>query len=249
MLTEDRYAYILKMLNEKNTITVQELIDQLNHSESTIRRDLTELENQDRLVRIHGGARRKRLPADEASMEDKTVKNTHEKQAIARKAIALIEEHEVVFLDAGSTTYEMIPLLADKDITVVTNGVPHAARLADYQIEAILIGGRIKKRTKAVIGSVAADQLGEYHFTKAFLGMNGVDPEAGFTTPDVEEAAVKKKAIRQSNATYVLADPTKFNEVTFAKVADIDDCAVITTSLAEEHRTVAELTKVIEVNL
>ncbi|MCC5890540.1 MAG: DeoR/GlpR transcriptional regulator [Alkalibacterium sp.] len=248
MLTQDRYTFILNQLEQKDTVTIQSLIEELNHSESTIRRDLTTLEEQNKLVRIHGGAKRKRKAMNEASMDDKTVKNTHEKEQIAKTAAALVDDHDVIYLDAGTTTYAMIPLLEHKNITVVTNGVPHAELLTDYRVDTILLGGKIKQKTKAIIGTVAEQQLSSMHFTKAFMGMNGVDPHYGLTTPDIEEASVKKKAIEQSNESYVLADHSKLGEVSFIKVADIDDCAIITSESTVLTKKIAELTKVIEVN-
>lgn len=248
MLTQDRYTFILNQLEQKDTVTIQSLIEELNHSESTIRRDLTTLEEQNKLVRIHGGAKRKRKAMNEASMDDKTVKNTHEKEQIAKTAAALVDDYDVIYLDAGTTTYAMIPLLEHKNITVVTNGVPHAELLTDYRVDTILLGGKIKQKTKAIIGTVAEQQLSSMHFTKAFMGMNGVDPHYGLTTPDIEEASVKKKAIEQSNESYVLADHSKLGEVSFIKVADIDDCAIITSESTVLTKKIAELTKVIEVS-
>lgn len=246
MLTEERHAFILNQLEQKNTITVQNLIDELNHSESTIRRDLTTLEDQDKLVRIHGGARKKRKPVDEPTMDEKTVKYMYEKEKVSQLAASLIDDFDVIYLDAGTTTYTMIPYLKGKHITVVTNGVPHASLLTDHNIDSILIGGKIKQRTKAIIGSIAERQLNEFNFTKAFMGMNGVDYKQGYTTPDVEEAAIKKKAIAQSNQSYVLVDVSKLGEVSFAKVADVDECTVITNHLTEANNELKEYTRVME---
>lgn len=248
MLTEDRYAYILNQIEQKDTVTIQKLVEELKHSESTIRRDLTTLEEQKKLVRIHGGARKKRKAIDEASMDDKTVKNTHEKERIGKYAAALVDDFDVIYLDAGSTTYAMIPLLADKNITVVTNGVPHAELLTDNKVETILLGGKIKQKTKAIIGPVAEKQLSGLHFSKAFMGMNGVDSLYGLTTPDIEEAAVKQKAIEQANEIFILADHSKLGEVSFVKVADIDDGTIITSEATPLSKKIAELTKVIEVS-
>lgn len=246
MLTEERHAFIISQLDKKNTLTVQELVEELNHSESTIRRDLTTLEDQNMLVRIHGGATKKRQPVDEPTMDEKTVKYIQEKERISRLAASLIADFEVIYLDAGTTTYAMIPYLEGKNITVVTNGVPHAALLTDHNIETILVGGKIKQRTKAIIGSVAERQLDEFNFTKAYLGMNGVDIDQGYTTPDIEEAAIKRKAVKQSNQSYVLADRSKLGEISFVKVADIDDCTVITTSLPEGKKEIKDYTRVME---
>ncbi|SFC45967.1 transcriptional regulator, DeoR family [Alkalibacterium subtropicum] len=246
MLTDERHSFIIEQLEQKNTLTVQELVEQLGHSESTIRRDLTTLEDLGKLVRIHGGARKKRRPVDEPTMDEKTVKFMQEKEKVAQLAASLIDDFDVIYLDAGTTTYAMIPYLEGKNITVVTNGVPHATLLTDKHIETILLGGMIKQRTKAIIGSIAERQLNEVNFTKAFMGMNGVDITQGFTTPDTEEAAIKRKAIRQSNQSYVLVDVSKLDEVSFSKVADIDECTVITNQLPEKQQRLKEYTRILE---
>lgn len=246
MLTEERYAYIIRQINQRNTITVQELVDTLHHSESTIRRDLSQLEADGELIRIHGGAKRKVAISTEDTMEEKTVKNVQNKQSIAKMAADIVQDHEVIYLDAGTTTFEMIPYLKDKEITVVTNGVPHASLLTDLKIETILLGGKIKQNTKAIIGTLAQEQMEDYRFSRAFLGMNSIDKEVGYTTPDLEEAIMKKVAIAQTGEAYVLIDPSKFGKVSFVKVSDIEDCTIITTRLSEENRELANLTRVVE---
>ena len=134
-----------------------------------------------------------------------------------------------------------------KDITVVTNGVPHAMALSEHRIPTILIGGRIKQNTRAIIGPIAEKQLEQFHFSKAFLGMNGVDLTYGLTTTDVEEASIKNKAMSQANQSFVLADKSKLKEVSFVKVADIDDCILITEPLNKELEELKEITRVMEV--
>ncbi|MFC6464673.1 DeoR/GlpR family DNA-binding transcription regulator [Marinilactibacillus sp. GCM10026970] len=248
MLTDERHAYIIRQINQKNTVTVQELVDSLNHSESTIRRDLSQLESVGKLIRIHGGAKRRVAISTEDTMEEKTVKNVHGKQLIAKKAADIVQDNEVIYLDAGTTTHEMIPFLKNKEITVVTNGVPHASLLTDLKIETILLGGRIKQNTKAIIGTLAQEQMKNYRFSRAFLGMNSIDKEVGYTTPDLEEASMKKVAISQTDEAYVLVDESKFNKVSFVKVSDIEDCTIITTQLSEENRELVKMTRVVEEN-
>ncbi|GAA0372518.1 DeoR/GlpR family DNA-binding transcription regulator [Alkalibacterium iburiense] len=247
MLTVERHQYILNKLYHVQAVTVQELVEELGHSESTIRRDLRQLEEQNQLVRVHGGAKRLRKTVSEASMEEKSVKNSQEKKRIATYASTLIKDKEVIFLDAGTTTYEMIPFLKGKDITVVTNGVPHALSLSEHRIPTILIGGRIKQNTRAIIGPIAEKQLEQFHFSKAFLGMNGVDLTYGLTTTDVEEASIKNKAMNQANQSFVLADHSKLKEVSAVKVADIDDGILITETLSKEFKEFKEVTRVMEV--
>ena len=141
MLTEERHKIILDTLAKDNIVKLQDLVDETGSSESTIRRDLSTLEEAGFLIRVHGGAKRNYSVSAEDRMEDKTSKNVRDKQRIAEKAAQLVSDQDIIFLDAGSTTYEMIPFLKGKSILVVTNGVPHASLLSDMQIETILIGG------------------------------------------------------------------------------------------------------------
>src|SRR5699024_11553885 len=99
--------------------------------------------------------------------------------------------------------YTMITFKEGKTTTLVTNGIHHASLLADLQIDTILIGGKIKHATKAIIGSSSVHQLNGYRFNKVFLGMNGLDHTLGCTTPDPEDAEFKKSAHQRTAVTYV----------------------------------------------
>lgn len=238
MLTEERHRYILNEINKHNMVGIKDLEKELNCSLSTVRRDLSELEELGLLVRVHGGAKRVYTLEDEMKMEDKSTENIHEKIRIAKLAASLIDEKDTIYLDAGTSTYEMIPYLKEiKSLLVVTNGVKHADFLIDNEIETILIGGKIKRKTKAIIGSVSLSQLEEYRFNKTFLGINGIDIEFGYTTPDPEEASLKKKAGSLSNKTYILADHTKFDKVNFSKVADLEDYILLTNKVEKKQDT------------
>lgn len=250
MLTEERKQKILQLLDQHKIVKSQELVILLNASESTIRRDLQELEDEGFLERIHGGAKKSELLEFEQNMSEKTLKNVQEKQKIARFATSLINDEEVIYLDAGSTTLEMIPFLKGKRITVVTNSVKHAASLVDLQVSTIIIGGQVKISTNAVLGASALTQLSDFHFNKAFMGMNGVHLERGFTTPDPEEAALKRLAINHSEESFVLLDHTKFNKQAFVSVASLEKATIITErcplQFAKEYHERAAIKEVIE---
>ncbi|KRF51569.1 DeoR family transcriptional regulator [Bacillus sp. Soil745] len=241
MLTTERHQFILSILKEQGTVKLQELVDQLQASESTIRRDLVQLEEMKLLKRVHGGASLLQRKGLEPTTMEKQYKARAEKQLIAKLAASFIEKNDCIYLDAGTTTAEMIPYLKDKNITVLTNGLMHIPKLIELEIKTVLVGGMIKFSTNAIIGSNAVQFLNEYRFDKCFLGMNGIHQELGFTTPDPEEALLKKMALRLSNETYVLADSSKLNEATFAKVADVSDAIILTDSNDEE--AVAHLQK------
>ncbi|MFY1067729.1 DeoR/GlpR family DNA-binding transcription regulator [Enterococcus sp. AD013-P3] len=233
MLTEERQQKILQLIQEKNIVKLQELTQKLDASESTIRRDLQDLEDQHLLERIHGGAKKIQRFMLEPDMQQKATEHTAEKRAIAAYAAALIHKDDVIYLDAGSTTLEIINYLPQNlHIKVVTNSVQHAARLIDRNIETIILGGSIKLSTQATFGYTAIQQLAPFRFTKAFIGTNGVELNAGLTTPDPEEALLKKAACQQSELAILLADSSKFEQITFTKFASLKDVVIVTDRLA-----------------
>jgi DeoR family fructose operon transcriptional repressor len=234
MLTEERHQHILRLLDQQTVVRSQDLSTKLNASESTIRRDLQELEDAGLLERVHGGAKKVLDLNYEQNMTEKTVKNTQEKQVIAALAAEQIQNGDVIYLDAGSTTLEILPFLADKEITVVTNSVHHAAKLGDMNVATMILGGSLKLSTKAIIGATGMEQLSHYRFNKAFMGMNGAHTEFGFTTPDPEEAALKRLAMAQAEEAYVLIDPSKLNAVTFTKVAELNTATILTSPCTKE---------------
>ncbi|MBS4216022.1 DeoR/GlpR family DNA-binding transcription regulator [Neobacillus rhizophilus] len=233
MLTPERHRLILQLLKEKGIVKIQEIMELTCSSESTIRRDLSQLEEQKFLKRIHGGASRLQGKLQEPSMIEKSSKNLHEKQLIAKYAAGLVEEGDCIYLDAGSTIFEMIDSLPN-DIVVVTNGFMHLPGLLNKGISTFLIGGLAKQKTNALIGRGALESLEFYRFDKCFMGVNGIHPQFGFTTPDQEEAMVKQKALFLSREAFVLADSTKFSEISFAKIADIHEASIITNDLEDE---------------
>jgi DeoR family transcriptional regulator, fructose operon transcriptional repressor len=234
MLTPERHQLILQMIKEKPIVKIQELVDLTDSSESTIRRDLTVLEEGKFLKRVHGGAARLKGKLQEPSMIEKSSKNLHEKKLIAQYAASLVEEGDSIYLDAGSTVIEMIQYLPANDIVVVTNGLMHLQHLLARNIETYVIGGYAKPKTNAIIGRGALASLEQYRFDKCFLGVNGVHPQSGYTTPDQEEAMIKQKALSLSREVFVLADETKFSEIAFAKIDDLHKATIITNILEED---------------
>ena len=238
MLTEERYNIILELLREKRSVTVAEIKDRLGISESTIRRDLNALAQEGKLTKVFGGAV---VPDNvsngiELSVPQKLQVNEREKRLIAGYAAAMIMPHDFVYLDAGTTTGYMLEFFCDKDVTVVTNAVAHAQRLAKAGVKVRLVGGELKSSTEAVVGSEAMQTLRKYHFTKGFFGTNGVTKKAGFTTPDANEAMVKKTAIEQCQKKYVLCDHSKFGEVSSVTFLAFTGADVITDRIAEGYQ-------------
>ncbi|BBW96293.1 DeoR/GlpR family DNA-binding transcription regulator [Geobacillus sp. FSL W8-0032] len=247
MLTEERHRLILELLAQKGVIKLQELVDATGASESTIRRDLTQLENEKKLRRVHGGAALLQQKREELSVSEKSLKYIEEKRRIAAYAASLVQKGNCIYLDAGTTTWEMIPHLAGKEVTVVTNGVMHVERLLEHNVTTYLIGGMIKPKTKALIGRGAIESLRQYRFDQCFIGANGVHYDYGYTTPDPEEALVKYTAMQLAQRAYVLADHSKLNESAFAKIADLHEAVLITDQLDEDWQQWYEAKTTVEV--
>lgn len=245
MITEQRYEIILNLLEQHGSVTAGQLKEVFHTSESTVRRDITALARAGKLTKVFGGAvsLEGAYITKEPTVDQKRDVNCPEKTAIAKYAASLIESEDFVFIDAGTTTGYMLEYLTKRDVTYVTNAVDHAQRLAKGNFKVLLIGGELKSSTEAVVGSQAMMSLKNFHFTKAFMGTNGVSKKDGFTTPDPNEAIVKRTAIEQSEASYILVDGTKFGTiapVTFAEYGrtTVITCGEIPEAFARDEKVV-----------
>ena len=238
MLTEQRYELILELLKQKKSITVSEAKELLHTSESTVRRDITALHNAGKLVKVFGGAvaAENTFTPQEPTVAQKIAVNKEEKRLIARYAASLIETDDFVYLDAGTTTGYMLDYLIGKKATFVTNAVAHAQQLAAYGIKVFLVGGELKSSTEAVVGNQAMEVLYQYHFTKGFFGTNGITKKAGFTTPDANEALIKKTALGQCRKGYILSDASKFDHVSSVTFAALRDAVILTNRKPEGYQ-------------
>lgn len=245
MLTKQRHQLILQRLSEQKVVKMKELIDLTESSESTIRRDLTDLEAEGYLERVHGGATLIAKPEEEPTFDEKRDRHVDEKIAIARMAAMFIEDGMSIYLDAGTTTQAMIPFLKEKQIVVVTNSLPIANELFDLDLKTFVIGGELKRSTQALVGYNARESMMNYRVDLAFLGMNGIDLEAGYTTPDPEEALVKKTAIELADVAYVLADESKIGKRSFSRVATLETANLITSSDEATINPIQTITKVV----
>ena len=249
MLTEERFAKIVKIVNQEGTVTVLELAQAIGISESTIRRDLNQLDKLGRIRKVHGGATAAVLMSDghERNMQEKYSRNIEEKRAIAAYAATLVHPNDFVFLDAGSTTEQMAEYLEENTALYVTNGITLAQKLAARGFKTMLLAGRVKASTDAVIGMEAVSSLARYHFTRGFFGTNGITVAEGFTTPDLEEAANKRAAMEHCRQCYVLADNSKFDTLSNVSFGELGKAKIITTRGNVRLKNYKQHTEVIEV--
>ncbi|MBT2729948.1 DeoR family fructose operon transcriptional repressor [Neobacillus sp. B4I6] len=231
LYAEERKREIKDYIQGNSRASVQELSQFFEVSESTVRRDLKELEEEKLLRRTHGGAIALQNVNFEPTFNEKEDKFQEEKKAIARKALEFIEEGDTILLDAGTTTFQLVKeLRAFSKLTVVTNSLVFAQELQDVQgIDVVIVGGDLRKEMCALVGPLTEAGLSMMRVDKAFIATNGIEAEEGLTTPNLTEAATKRKMIQIAKQVILLADHSKAGKAAFAKFADIhevDKCII-----------------------
>ena len=242
MLSEQRKMQIVNLVNEKQSVTLAELKDILDASESTIRRDITELDREGRLIKVFGGAVsvNETRVTEEATVEQKSAVNIKEKRSIAERAAKLICPGDCVYIDSGTTTSALIDFIKEKDAIYVTNAVAHARALVLKGFKVFLIGGELKETTEAVVGETAILSLQKYHFSIGFFGTNGISIRRGFTTPDLREATMKRVAMQctEEGRRFILADHDKFGMVSTVSFGEAKTAEIVTDARpAEKYAT------------
>ena len=230
MKARDRHGRILAALAREGRVSVAELARDHDVTVETIRRDLAALDRAGALRKIHGGA----LPAPvlaapETGVLQRERDHAEAKARIARAALAALDPHEgaALLIDSGTTTGAFARLLPEHlDLTVLTNSVLIAAALAARPgCRVHIIGGRVRGLTQAAVGPEALARLASLRADIAVMGSNGLTAQHGLSTPDPDEAAVKRAMVRAAKHVVVLADATKVGQehlVSFADLADID---------------------------
>lgn len=236
MLTEERHSIILKLVNRQGSVKINELCIALDTSESTIRRDLNILAEHGLINKVHGGAIA--LNENFFRYEDDIAKKSHlfieEKTAVAKYASSLIEDGDYIYIDAGTTTEKIIDYIPSKNVTFVTNAFMNAKKLSQHGFRVFVPAGEIKSTTEAIVGAECVISLQNYNFTKCFLGVNGISISGGLSTPDKNEAIVKSTVIQHSKEVYILADHSKFDQITSVRFAGLNCGKIITDKLADK---------------
>lgn len=243
MSLEQRRRTILERLDSKGAVLVAELGAQFGVSEMTIRRDLDELERQGLLQRVHGGAVSSRGRSYEPAFLRRSSAHLYEKQRIAAVAIDLIQNGDSIALDVGTTTLEMARLLGSRrDLTIITSSLRIACELAETQgLRLILTGGVLRHGEMSMVGQIAVDALQQFFVDKLFLGIGGIDLEAGLTEYSLEDALVKRAMVRAAKEVIVVSDASKLGRVTFAVVAPVTVANRIITDSRAEPAIIAAL--------
>lgn len=236
MLKKKRHELILDLLKRNGTVSVTDIVDKLNVSDMTVRRDLTELEESGSLRRVHGGAiSLGEYPKEELSHDAKKVINISEKNRIAEKAIELINDGDIIYMGPGTTMEIMAQKMERQDYEVYTNCLPVFNTLADKDINVYLLGGKIKKNTQAFNGYITLAVLENLKFHKAFFSANGVTNNS-IMTATLEEGKTQELALNNSTEKYLLLDASKVGKEDFFTYYSLNDVTAVVINNDEDHR-------------
>jgi DeoR family transcriptional regulator, fructose operon transcriptional repressor len=226
LFAEERKEKIMQLLTENSKIMVPELCKVFGVSPVTIRTDLRDLETDGKLKRTHGGA----IPVGKAAFEStssiKEVEHIEEKKKIAFYAAQMVDDGDTIALDTGTTTLELAKCLTKKkDLTIVTNDLKIASYLETNLKDAdiIVIGGILRPGFHCMVGPLAISSLIGLNVDKAFMATNAFSYNKGFTTPDVNQAELKKSLIEIASEIIMLVDSSKLGHVSFVKFASLTD--------------------------
>jgi DeoR family transcriptional regulator of aga operon len=244
LLVEERRRRILELLDKQERATVDELADRFGVSTVTIRGDLDVLADSGSLVRSHGGAL-KRLDHQDVPIAVKETLHHGEKVRIGHAAARLIRDGETIILDSGTTTAEIarqLKFLKLKSLTVITNALNIAMELANLPyIRVIMIGGILRQMSYSTVGPQAEQILRALNADRLFLGVDGLDPDVGLTTPDVLEAQLNAVMIRVSREVIAVADSSKFFRRSLSLIAELSEVSRVITDEGADPQLVAAL--------
>lgn len=253
MSTKDRDSEILRLLQESPSqfVSVESLAEYFKTSESTIRRDLQRMAGEHKVLRVHGGAASLHFSGNfkferldrEYLVRERTEPNI--KKAIAQQAARYVKEGSCIYLDASTTVAAMIPFLpVYKNTYFITNSPLLAQKLTERGLICYVTGGELKLTTNAFIGPYAIDFISKFNFDIGFFGTNGIHPQSKFTTPDPQECAIKSNALSKCYQVFILADHTKFDNISTATFCDFTRPILITDEINDKYQSLIKMQEV-----
>lgn len=235
---EERKKIILDRLNCNGKVKTSELVETLQVSSETIRRYLEELERDNRLKRVYGGAIKTGYDQEEPSHLTREVAHADEKKRIARTAANLVQDNDVLLIDDGTTTMHMLPYLRSrKNLCLITISVAALNLLLEYQNQGLwsgdvyFLGGKVQARHFRSVGMHAERMMTDFFIDKSFLAIDGVQLEYGISSYDAEKALLARRFIENAKETIVLSDHSKIGVSTFYKVADLRETEIVVSDV------------------
>ncbi|ESR05936.1 MULTISPECIES: DeoR/GlpR family DNA-binding transcription regulator [Staphylococcus] len=228
----DRLDEITKLVNKRGSVRTNEIVEDLNVSDMTVRRDLAELEEKGVLTKIHGGARsNSAFQYKEMSHQEKHTRFIEEKRFIAKNAVDLIEDGDTIFLGPGTTVQKLAEEINHYSLTIITNCLPVFNILMKKQtlhFRVYLLGGEMRDLTEAFVGEMTNQLLSQLRFSKMFFSSNGVKDGLAMTS-SIEEAYTQQIALSHSLEKYLLIDSSKIGKDDFSSFCELRELNAVLT--------------------
>ena len=245
LLAEERRQKIREVLERDGRVTIEDIVARFKVSAVTARTDLDTLAERGDALRSHGGAVRQLNPVVDYPLRFKETIHHAEKVRIGHAAAELIQPHQTLILDSGTTTAQIarrIKTARIHPLTVITNALNIALELAEAEgISMIVVGGLLRRASSSFVGPQAERMLEDLHADHLFLAVDGLHPEDGFSTPDILEAQLNNVMIRVSNQVTVVADASKFGRRSLSLIGKINCAQRIITDSRVSNEVAASL--------
>lgn len=241
----DRHQFILKKLQEKGKVSIPQLVDEMQVSGVTIRKDLKMLEEKKLLFRTRGGGSVNNPYAIERPINEKEYIKSDEKKRIAKAALSLIGQNDSIIIGSGTTVFELARQLhPEKRIIVITPALKVALELCNRpNVEILQLGGLVHQSSSSTAGSFAERILDELSCGVLFLGVDGIDLEHGLTITNLTEASLNQKMIGLAQTVVVMADSSKFDRRGLGKICNLSQVDYIITDSEVDRDIVAQIEK------
>jgi DeoR family transcriptional regulator of aga operon len=245
LLVEERRRLIVELVEQQGRATVEELATRFGTSTVTIRADLDALARNSAIARSHGGALPVSSAANDTPLSIKETRWHAQKLRIGQAAAKMIQDGETIILDSGSTTVEIarqIRQMKFESLTVITNALNIAMELSGMpQIRVMMLGGMLRQTSYSLVGPDAEQALAKLSADRLFLGVDGLDPEVGVTTPDRLEAALNALMIRVSRQTIAVLDASKLGQRSLSVITPVKNLDMVISDSSAPAETVEAL--------
>lgn len=236
MLMAERQLKIINLIQKRGSVQVDELAKELKVSTMTIRRDLEKLNTEGIIERCYGGA----VYKQEVSYKDKQVSNRQVKEQLAKICASFVKEGDAVFLDAGTTTFEIAKLIASiPRLMVLSNDLEIIKLLVNSDVQLMICGGNVQKSTESIYGYYAIQMIEQLRFDIGFFGAAAIDDQLRVMTPTTDKAFLKRLLVEHCQQSFLAVDQSKFHKTAFSFVNDAADYDYIVTDyqFSEKGRT------------
>ncbi|PLR76684.1 DeoR/GlpR transcriptional regulator [Bacillus sp. V3-13] len=228
MLKTKRIRQIKEYVFEHQTVSLDELVEVFDVSKNTIRRDIQELVDLGEIKKVYGGVAVNHTTLE--SFHERKTRNQHEKELIGKLAAGYVEDGDIIYIDSGTTTLEMVEFLKTKDVTIITNNLDVVINALPYEnLNVISTGGVLERKTKSFASFKNMDLIKNYNINKAFMASTGISISNGVTNSSPLESELKKTVVERSSEVYLLVDHQKFDKYALMTYCGLDEIDYLIT--------------------